>query len=87
MIGPTFFCVYQERPACEHAPESTSAWIHLAIWECWMGMLIAVVGKESVLGLVLRQARFEIFSLVRAEEPAGAGAAPRQRESRICLMR
>jgi len=23
-------------------PDSTSAWIHLAIWECWMGMLISV---------------------------------------------
>jgi hypothetical protein len=23
-------------------PESTSAWTHLAIWECWMGMLISV---------------------------------------------
>jgi hypothetical protein len=34
-----------------------------------LSMLIAVVGKESLLGLILRQARFEINSLVREEEP------------------
>jgi hypothetical protein len=33
-----------------------------------MGMLIAVVGKESLLGLILRQTRSEIKSLVRDEE-------------------
>jgi hypothetical protein len=34
-----------------------------------LSMLIAVVGKESLLGLVLRQARFEINSLLREEQP------------------
>jgi hypothetical protein len=32
-------------------------------------MLIAVVGRESLLGLILRQTRSEIVSLVRDEEP------------------
>jgi hypothetical protein len=35
-----------------------------------LALLIAVVGKGSVLGLVLRQARFEILSLVRDGDPA-----------------
>jgi hypothetical protein len=33
-----------------------------------LSMLVAVVGKESLLGLLLRQTRFEITSLVRDEE-------------------
>ena len=33
-----------------------------------LGMLIAVVGKESLLGLILRQSRSEITSLVRDEQ-------------------
>ena len=35
-----------------------------------LGMLIAVVGKESLLGLLLQQTRFEINSLIRDEEPS-----------------
>jgi hypothetical protein len=33
-----------------------------------LSMLIAVVRRESLLGLILRQARTDINSLVRAEE-------------------
>ncbi len=42
-----------------------------------LNMLIAVVGKDSLLGLMLRQTRFEINSIVREEEkdPAMARAA------------
>jgi hypothetical protein len=32
-------------------------------------MLIAVVGRDSLLGLILRQARSEITSLIRDEQP------------------
>ena len=35
-----------------------------------LGMLIAVVGKESLLGLLLRQTRFEIDSLIQDEDPS-----------------
>ncbi len=34
-----------------------------------LGLLIAVVGRESLLGLILRQTRSEIDSIVRDEEP------------------
>jgi hypothetical protein len=34
-----------------------------------LSMLIAVVGRESLLGLILRQSRAEITSIVRDEEP------------------
>lgn len=37
-----------------------------------LGMLIAVVGKESLLGLLLRQTRFEIDSLIQDEDPSAA---------------
>jgi hypothetical protein len=42
-----------------------------------LSMLIAVVGRESLLGLILRQARFEINGFVRDEEknPWAARAA------------
>ncbi len=33
-----------------------------------LGMLIAVVGRRSCLGIVLQQARSEITSLLRSEE-------------------
>ena len=39
-----------------------------------LSMLIAVVGKESLLGLILRQTRSEINSIVRDEEPDPAAA-------------
>jgi hypothetical protein len=42
-----------------------------------LSMLIAVVGKESLLGLLLRQTRFEINSLVRDEETHPARVAYR----------
>ena len=35
-----------------------------------LGMMIAVVGKESLLGLILRQTRSEIASLIRDEQSA-----------------
>ncbi len=37
-----------------------------------LSMLIAVVGKDSLLGLILRQARSEIASIVHDEEPGQA---------------
>ena len=37
-------------------------------------MLIAVVGKESLIGLILRQARSDITSFVQDEEPTAAAA-------------
>jgi hypothetical protein len=43
--------------------------LQLAKWVIGMlGVLIRVVGKESLLGLMLRQTRSEIASLVRDEE-------------------
>ena len=41
---------------------------------CVLNMIIAVVGKESLLGLILRQTRSEVASLVRDEEPSAAAA-------------
>ena len=41
-----------------------------------LSMLIAVVGRDSLLGLLLRQTRSEINSLVRDEE-SGADVAQR----------
>ena len=35
-----------------------------------LAMLIAVVGKESLVGLLLRQTRREIDSLIQDEEPS-----------------
>ncbi len=40
-----------------------------------LGFLIGVVGKESLVGLILRQSRAEIVSLVRGEEQGQAGNA------------
>jgi hypothetical protein len=40
-----------------------------------LSMLVAVVGKDTLLGLILRQTRFEINSIVRDEEPAAAQSA------------
>jgi hypothetical protein len=37
-----------------------------------LGFLIGVVGKESLVGLILRQSRAEIVSLVRGEEQGQA---------------
>ena len=37
-----------------------------------LGMLIAVVGKDSLVGLLLRQTRREIDSLIQDEEPTPA---------------
>jgi hypothetical protein len=37
-----------------------------------LSMVIAVVGRESLLGLILRQTRSEILSIVRDEEPDAA---------------
>ena len=38
-------------------------------------MLIAVVGRESLLGQILRQTRSEIASVARGAEPTVAGRA------------
>jgi hypothetical protein len=47
-----------------------------------LGMLIAVVGKESLLGLLLRQTRREIESLIEDEEPSpSVKRAARYREN------
>ena len=35
-----------------------------------LGMLIAVVGKDSLVGLLLRQTRREIDSLIEDEQPS-----------------
>ena len=44
-----------------------------ARWMCGvLAMLIGVVGKESLLGMILGQARGEVVSLVHSEE-AGTG--------------
>jgi hypothetical protein len=37
-----------------------------------LSMLIAVVGKESLVGLLLRQTRREIDSLIQDEQPSPA---------------
>lgn len=37
-----------------------------------LGMLIAVVGKDSLLGLLLGQTRAEIHSILRDERPRAA---------------
>ena len=37
-------------------------------------MLIAVVGRESLIGMILRQTRSEIASIIRDEEPTGPTA-------------
>jgi uncharacterized membrane protein len=34
-----------------------------------LAMLIAVVGKETLVGLILRQTRSEIMSIIRDEQP------------------
>jgi hypothetical protein len=48
--------------------------LHQARWTSRvLAMLIAVVGQESLLGLILGQTRREILSLVQAE---AEGAAP-----------
>jgi len=39
-----------------------------------LSMLIAVVGRDSLLGLILRQTRSEINSIVQDEEPDTARA-------------
>jgi hypothetical protein len=38
-----------------------------------LGMLIAVVGRDSLLGLILRQARSEIASVIQDESPKAVG--------------
>jgi hypothetical protein len=40
-----------------------------------LSMLIAVVGRESLLGLILRQTRSEIKSIVQNEEPGPTPAS------------
>jgi hypothetical protein len=47
-----------------------------------LSMLIAVVGKESLVGLLLRQTRREIDSLIKDEQPTPAvERAARYREN------
>jgi hypothetical protein len=40
-----------------------------------LSMIIAVVGHESLLGLILRQTRSEIATIVRDEDPDAAAAS------------
>jgi uncharacterized membrane protein len=40
-----------------------------------LSMLIAVVGRDSLLGLILRQTRSEIRSIVQEEEPGPTPAS------------
>jgi hypothetical protein len=55
------------KPARDEEVEIFS--VPLAKWSIGvLGMMIAVVGKESLLGLILRQTRSEIASLVNDEE-------------------
>lgn len=55
------------------APEAPFFNVAQAKWVIGvLGMLIAVVGKDSLLGLVLRQTRFEINSLLQDERPSPA---------------
>ncbi len=55
------------KPSSQEAPFFS---VPQAKWvACVLNMLIAVVGKDSLLGLILRQTRAEIDSLVRSEEP------------------
>jgi hypothetical protein len=56
-------------------PETTFFSLPQAKWVAGvLSMLIAVVGRDSLLGLILRQTRSDVMSLVRAEEPAPAAA-------------
>jgi len=47
-----------------------------------LNMLIAVVGKETILGLLLGGTRAEIASLLRTVEPAAETAEPPARRTR-----
>jgi hypothetical protein len=38
-----------------------------------LGLLIAVVGQQSCLGIILQQARSEVASLLRSQEQAANG--------------
>lgn len=52
-------------------PDSTSAWIHLAIWECWMGMLISVALGLGLF-LILTSPRY----IVTVSDLSGCYAPP-----------
>ncbi|HEY7328997.1 MAG TPA: hypothetical protein VH592_15245 [Gemmataceae bacterium] len=55
----------------KHANEDSFFNIGHARWVVGvLAMLIAVVGKESLVGLLLRQTRREIDSLIQDEEPS-----------------
>jgi hypothetical protein len=57
--------------SCKSAEEVEFFSLPLAKWVIGvLGLLIAVVGEESLLGLILRQPRSEISSLVKDEEGA-----------------
>lgn len=61
--------------ARNHASDDESSFFNIAHarWVVGvLGMLIAVVGKESLLGLLLRQTRREIDGLIEDEQPAPA---------------
>jgi hypothetical protein len=47
-----------------------------------LSMAIAVVGRETLLGLILRQARSEVAGIVRDEEAPGADPAQVARAAR-----
>jgi hypothetical protein len=57
----------------KHANEDSFFNIAHARWVVGvLAMLIAVVGKDSLVGLLLRQTRREIDSLIQDEEPSPA---------------
>jgi len=61
--------------ARKNTPDDESSFFNLAHarWVVGvLGMLIAVVGKESLVGLLLRQTRREIDSLIQDEQPSAA---------------
>jgi len=59
------------RRAVTIPPDSTSAWIHLAIWECWMGMLISVALGLGLF-LILTSPRY----IVTVSDLSGCYAPP-----------
>jgi hypothetical protein len=66
-------------PKSESSNTQTATFnVKQARWVCGvLRMLIGVVGKESLLGMILSQARGEVVSLVRSEETGkGPSAAP-----------
>jgi hypothetical protein len=63
--------------SASHSSEESFFSLPQAKWALGvLSMVIAVVGRESLVGLILRQARSEIASIVRDEEPAPSSPSP-----------